>query len=558
MANFLGNLGAAFRGQQQYSDWQDQKEAAKLRIQEEKARLAEIEDLASSRKSQRARDPEVNKGLLDALAEMKRRNDEAMGIAPPPAAPGAPPPAQQVQPPPAPGQPSVPMMHPGQQPQMRQMGPPMSGGLPPPPPQGPPQGQGMPPQGMPPQMPQQRPMGAPGQPMAPPQAPPIPPYQTIGGNPPPQQGPQGIPPPPQQNRAPAPNSMTLADAAAFIKSKGVTDPTTSVQILEKLTPYLNNEAKQEAAQLKAQLAQQDFMLKLQKDIQRDTEASNDRKASVAERDAANRRLERHYLEMEKLQGQRENRLGAAASAGDGTNKLTPAGMAVQEELIRAGKPIPKGKRGEINYQVLNSIGEHEEGGAGSGALTGGQAEYKANASTYGKVQQRTAGIELGVKKIEKDINLLKSTMAQGNAGFSTVLNQPLNYLRAKGSDPKLAAYALAAKNVAVEFERLRSGGMLSAAQLHAGAQEDAKNILNENMSVAETLEKLPIMLSEIQNGREAAQEVEKYYKDELHVAQPASKLPPTALKQLKKGVHTTFGNGQTWMLDDSGSPVEVK
>jgi hypothetical protein len=40
-------------------------------------------------------------------------------------------------------------------------------------------------------------------------------------------------------------------------------------------------------------------------------------------------------------------------------------------------------------------------------------------------------------------------------------------------------------------------------------------------------------------------------------AAPAATLPDTARQQLKKGVHTTFGNGQTWTLDDAGNPVQV-
>jgi hypothetical protein len=39
-------------------------------------------------------------------------------------------------------------------------------------------------------------------------------------------------------------------------------------------------------------------------------------------------------------------------------------------------------------------------------------------------------------------------------------------------------------------------------------------------------------------------------------AQPA--LPPAAAAQLRRGVNTTFGNGQVWTLDASGKPAQVK
>lgn len=515
MANFLGNLGAIFKGQQDYQTLLDQQEAQKLSNQAQQAQLAQIQDLMQQQQTQRARQPQVDKATLDYLTGG-----------------GIPPPPPEVQAP-APGQASVPMMNPAQAPAQygpKPIGPqggmpgPMGGGMP-----GmgipmPPQGAGMPsmPQGGP-----QMPPGAPQGGM--PQAAPIPPYKTVGGPsggpaaPPPQ---MGIPAPPPQQAAPAPNSMSLQDAARFIKAQGITDPTTSLQILEKLTPYLDSQAKQEMGLMKLQMEHKDKMLTLAEKIRNDDMISKDRNASIKEREEAARNLAANTkLWHEGMLALGRDRVAIAktnAAGGAGGNGLTEGGMRVQEELVRAGKPIPKGRRGEINVALLNSLAEHEDGGAGSGGITGAQADYKTAQSTYSSVQKRSAGIELGVKKLEKDIDLLKSTMNKGNAGFATVLNQPINYLRRKGSDPALAAYALAAGNVAVEFERLRTGGMLSAAQLHAGAAEDAKKIVNGDMSVEETLAVIPVMMQEIENGRQAAKDVEQYYKDELHGKKPDS------------------------------------
>lgn len=541
MGNFLGNLGAAFQGQQDYQTFLAKQEAAKLQMEAQKAQMLEYNAQAEQARQQRARQPQVDQGTLDYLASG-----------------GIPKPPPEVQAP-APGQASVPMQQPAKY-GSTPIGPAQGGqmGMPPVP-QPMMQQPGMPQPGMP---PGGQPAPPQGQPAPPPQQPAIPPYQTVGGAPTPPAGPQGIPPPPQQG--PAPNSMTIHDAARFIKSQGINDPTTAMQILEKLNPYLNNEAKQEAATLKMQMAHQEKELALHEKAREADVRSQDMRLSVQERNDWHKESNRIHQEMADIARDREGRLKAAGAAGDGSNKLTPGGMAVQEEFARAGKPIPKGKRGEINYALLNSLAEHQKGGAGSGSLVGDMADYKTAASTYSAIQKRSAGIELGVKKLEKDIDLLKSTMDKGNAGFVTVLNQPINYLRTKASDPKLAAYALAAQNVAVEFERLRSGGMLSVAQLHAGAQEDAKKIINGDMSVQETLEKIPVMLQEIENGRQAAKEVEGYYKDQLHGLKPdekkadAPKLPKEVVAKLKKGENTTFGNGQTWTLDASGNPVQVK
>lgn len=153
-----------------------------------------------------------------------------------PPAPGinAPPPQPPQQQSPAPGQPSVPMMQPGQQP--------------PPMPPGGPQGQ-MPPAGTPPL--------PPGQPGGRPAAPP--PYQRIATQQANAQQQQAAPP--QQPQAPQPipaeapaeGSLNFQTAAKMLAQKGISGPA-MVDALDRLKPYLDEQAKQDAASLKAQLS----------------------------------------------------------------------------------------------------------------------------------------------------------------------------------------------------------------------------------------------------------------------------------------------------------------
>lgn len=272
MANFLGNLGAVFRGQQDYQTYLQEQASAKVRLEADQAKLAEIKDLTAEAKKQRERQGTVDQTTLDFLASI----GGGQGIPPPP--PQQPPPQQQ---PPAPGQQSVPMIQPGQMPQggppQRQMPPQQQG------PQEMPQGAPTAPQ-LPPGGPQMRQGGQHGPQMSP-QG--VPPYQTVAGGPQQQQQPQGIPAPPQQPQgAPPPNSMTLQDAAKFIKSRGITDPVAGMQILDKLTPYLNNEAKQEAATYKLQLEYSQKKSALDEQIRAHDLASEDRKLSIEERKRA--------------------------------------------------------------------------------------------------------------------------------------------------------------------------------------------------------------------------------------------------------------------------------
>lgn len=76
-----------------------------------------------------------------------------------------------------------------------------------------------------------------------------PPYKTLA----PQPQPQGFPAVPPPPTAPQQGGMTMFDVAAYLKQKGITDPRVAMAVMEKLEPWMNNEAKQELATYKAML-----------------------------------------------------------------------------------------------------------------------------------------------------------------------------------------------------------------------------------------------------------------------------------------------------------------
>lgn len=392
MANFLSNLGAVIQGQQNYQDWDTKQEQAKLRIENEKENLANIKDLAAQAKKQRARETDVAQGTLDYL----------QGIPVPPPQPPAvqpPPPGQQSQPMIDPGQAQVP--YPQQQRSIGPQGP--QGGLPPGmqlgPPPGPPQGQGGPPQGFfqgqpqGPQGMQQGPQGMPpgmqqGQPPGPPPGPPpIPPYQTVQGasGPPPQQGPQGIPPPPpQQPGQPRPNSMSLRDAAQFIKAQGISDPVTSLQILDRLSPYLDNQAKQEAAQLKLQLEFTQKKAELDERIRNNDRISDDKKASVEERRAAAQDSNQTRLMLGQL------------TAGIAQQNANTRAAAVKEK-VQSG-----GTLGKEDYDLLADQ-----------VISGDKSVFVG----LGRSPKDVAGVRAAITRKAKEQGLSGSDLSLATAGF---------------------------------------------------------------------------------------------------------------------------------------------
>lgn len=220
---------------------------------------------------------------------------------------------------------------------------------------------------------------------------------------------------------------------------------------------------------------------------------------------------------------------AAQQGGGGGTPLTPEGEKVKEDLIRAGRPIPKTRRGEVDNDVLNHMGAGQAADPSAPPVSVSQADYAANKKSLSLLVPRADAIDQGMNKIAKDTVTLQSVMDAGAEPFGQFFNKPLNAIRTGASSEDLVGYKLAAKQVATEYERLLQGGQLSTAQLHQGAAEDAKSILNENMTPGEANKVLKMMLREMNNARESAHDQIEIVK---HRMQGVTSPAPGAGKKL--------------------------
>jgi hypothetical protein len=350
----------------------------------------------------------------------------------------------------------------------------------------------------------------------------IPPYQSLsggasatggggaggGGNiPQPQASPTGLPPPPSAPpQTPRPNSMSIQDAAKFLKSRGVTDPEEATEMLGMLAPYLNNEAKQQAQIMLAEdrgrkIAEQERHNQASEGTAKERA---DTGASAADNQNRNRDLRTTAVQENADTARMKASAAIKAAETSQGKKLSDAGAAVYDEMVLAGKTVPKNRRGEVDVDELNRLGDREKGGAGSGSIVTSQAEYKADASSLSKQTTTSDAIDRGGKKIALDVDTLKKYMPAGASNGWLHTNKAINQLKTEVQDPALGQFALAAKQVGTEYEKLLQGGALSAAQLHAGAAEDAKALLNEDMSPEKIMSILPVILQEIENGKKAS------------------------------------------------------
>jgi len=532
MANFLANLGAALQGQQNYQTWETQQEQAKLRIEAEKENLAQIKEAAQEAKEERKRKSKVAQGYLDVLAGLGQ--------------PGIPPPPPSAQPP-APGQASVPMIQPSAQYGQRQIGPQGPGAIPPMPSgQGlipPPPGGGAPmPLGGPP-MPQQMPPQGPIQPPQGPQAaqqgqPPIPPYRTVQGAAMPpqvQQGPQGIPPPPQQQpQTPRPGSMTLADAAQFIKAQGVTDPVTSIQILDRLQPYLDQQAQVQANQLKQQQLQQDKERALLEKAREADQNSRDKRYSVDQqaewhKEAVEAR-KMLGLGMQAIAQQRVNNQTQSLQQKAAANNLTQDDLRFMAEQYWAGdKSVLSGLA--RNPQALSAarhaiVQYGKEQGKGGADVAQATAEFEGLKAGERALGTRTANVGLAVNEANLLSDLALKTSGEWQRSGVKSLNDLQKYAQSKTASPELRRFVAANNSFVNAYARAVSPSGTPT----VSDKEHAREMLDTGFAQGDYAATVDILRQEMAAAQEAPQatkkELAKLAKADASISAPPKPAPP--------------------------------
>lgn len=135
-----------------------------------------------------------------------------------------------------------------------------------------------------------------------------------------------------------------------------------------------------------------------------------------------------------------------------------------------------------------------------------RAQNAALGATMKDLTKRSEAVDLFASKVEKDMKTFDTMLTKAGSDSPLLINKPLNILRRQFSDSDLAQLDLAAKQVGTEYERLITGGTLSVAQLHSGASEDAKKLINGDMPPKQARAVMEIMRTEMQNARDAAHE----------------------------------------------------
>lgn len=186
-----------------------------------------------------------------------------------------------------------------------------------------------------------------------------------------------------------------------------------------------------------------------------------------------------------------------------------------------------------------------------------RAQNAALGATLKELTKRNAAVELFSNKLEKDMATLDSQLDKAAGTGPLVLNEPINALRRKfTTDGAIQGLDLAAKQVGTEYERLITGGTLSVAQLHAGASEDAKKLINGDMSPKQARSVMAVMRQEMRNAQDSSHEAEAKISERMRGLGPQGTPGDAKSVEAKKPAAPAVGTVKGGYRFKGGNPAD--
>ena len=158
----------------------------------------------------------------------------------------------------------------------------------------------------------------------------------------------------------------------------------------------------------------------------------------------------------------------AEMSGQSNSMLTPDGQKAYLELLRAGKPIPKTRRGQRDDEALNMLGATELGGAGSGDIVNAEMQYKNRQAvlkdfTSGQTKKNIVAINQAIAHMGTLDELGKALKNKD----TQLYNQAMNAVASQFGDPRINNFELATQ--AVGDELMRTFRQVGASETEAQA-----------------------------------------------------------------------------------------
>lgn len=413
----------------------------------------------------------------------------------------------------------------------------------------------------------------------------VPPYQSLngvpgggGGNalPVPSASPQGLPPPPaavaQQARAqqmPKPNSMSLEDAASFLKSKGVSDPRVAMNMLGKLQPFLNNEAKAQAQMLGLQVKQDTLEERIRHE--KEMEKATEDRIDAMKKNYESLNKDRETRDKAYLMNAYSKQMSAQAYAQklksdmeSGKNTEDPGIEAAAWNYIIKGQNPPA--RGNVYKPTMARVEQiAKENGMTTEQLITASADVKTKLAAKKAFETRVQNVTRAENMLDQEIPVLQDAMAKLDMPKQPDLGRLDMWALRKQGDPRVTTLDQAAETVFNEFQGIITGnpGTLNVQDVNK-AKEDYYNAQSSTAMQAAIDGMKRIIANAKKANVKTRDEIMQDISSEFHpkgekaTSEGGGSLPESAKAQLKKGEIKTFRNGQKWTLDNDGNAVQVK
>ena len=446
---------AGLAGLPYFLQYQQQAQEDAMRRQYAQIQLAQFQQQQQDRQRQQAALTAAGNALPMLLGEQQQ---PAQMPPPPPQAPN-------------PGQPSVPMQQPSAG----------TGQIPPLPP-GMPVGMG-------------RGTGAPGKPS-------LPPFQPMpAAGSPAQAGPAQIPAPP----APSPNGtqqpggpLTLDNAIKVLKDQGLSGADLMAG-LQQLTPILDSQAKQQAAQIQQQFQHQLQIAQLQERYDALRQRAEDNALNREDRRQA--RAESNALRAESIALRRQT---LAMGMGDDA-KFSPEDLKFLAEQARAGdtsvyQNLGRGAQGAKNIIALRrEVMRQEREAGGTGAdIAAANAGFQGEKAAARTGATRATNIGMAVAEAQKTFPLVREASAALPRTEFPGVNRAMQAAQTGTGDPRVVALGTALNTSVNAYARAISPTGVPT----VSDKEHARELL----STASTPEQLNAVLSMMEKEMAAARQ----------------------------------------------------
>lgn len=267
--------------------------------------------------------------------------------------------------------------------------------------------------------------------------------------------------------------------------------------------------------------------------------------------------------LEKMQFEQQAYAASKGKGGSTANQYSDEDLRfMAQQYLKGDKSVISGlgygNVGAQNRMALRtSIREvAEEQGMNASDVASAVAEFEGLKSEQRAIGTRTGAIKVAAEAVEGAAAMALESSDKLDRSKYPNFNSVENAFKIGTGDASIVDFLVKTNTLINEY---------ASAQNPRGVpriedKNQAREILATNYNKGQYETGVKAILQEVHNIKKATKTVKHIGRStEADTPEkPKVTLPEAARTKLKKGVHTKFGNGQVWSLDDSDEPVQIQ